>query len=217
MVWKHFAATIDDGVAHVLDDAGQLVGSNMWVRIGKDIRVGAVLAEHVQNLVYAATLLAAGVELAVAVGTSATLAEAVVTLAIHLLGFSDVGKVFFAFTHVLSTFQDDGAIAQFDESQGGKESARSLSHHDDSRLGAHIRVFRMHILIVLWIFVDVGTHLQIDEDGALAGVDAAFEHTHLVEGSHVESLLLGEVALDAFLAGCLFWQNSYLIFLNHLL
>ena len=74
-------------------------------------RVGAVLAEHVQYLVYAATLLAAGVELAVAVGTGSTLAEAIVTLAIHLLGLRDVGKVFLAFTHVLSTFQDDRAIA----------------------------------------------------------------------------------------------------------
>ena len=187
------------------------------MRIGKDIRVGAVLAEHVQYLVYAATLLAAGVELAVAVGTGSALAEAVVAFAIHLLGLRDAGKVFLACTHVLSTFQDDRAIAQFDESQGGKESARSLSHHDDSRLGAYIGVFRMHILVVLRIFVDVGTHLQIDENGALAGVDAALQYAHLVQGSYIQPLLLGEIALDAFLAGCLFWQNSYLIFLNHLL
>ena len=73
----------------------------------------------------------------------------------------------------------------------------------------------MHKLVVLRKLVDIGAYLQVNEDGTLAGIDAAFQYTHLIQGSHIQSLLLGQIVLDAFLVGCLFWQNSNLIFLYH--
>ena len=73
----------------------------------------------------------------------------------------------------------------------------------------------MYVLVVLCELIDIGTHLQIHIDGTLPGVDASLEHPHLVQCPHVYSFLLGQVTLDTFLTGCLFWQNPDLIFLYH--
>ncbi len=150
---KNLAARFLDLAAQGAHDVHEQVGADVRLRLPEDLLGRARVHEPAQH-VARERVLDVRRELAVRERAGAALAEAVVAFAIHLLGLRDAGKGFLAFTHVLSTFQDDGAIAQFDESQGGKESARSLSHHDDSRLGAHIRVFRMHILVVLRIFVD---------------------------------------------------------------
>ena len=81
----HLTTFINNGIAHVLDDLGQTVGTYMGMGIGKDGRRGTVLSEHIENLIRIATLLAARVEFAVAICTSAALAKAVVALIIHLL------------------------------------------------------------------------------------------------------------------------------------
>ena len=176
-----------------------------------------MLTEHIQYLIHATTFLAAGIKFAVTIGTCTTLTKTVVALAIHLLGLGDITEVFLALTHILATLQNHRSVTQFDEFEGSKETARSLSHHDDTRLTAHVGIFRMDILIVLRKLIDIGTHLEIDKDGALAGIDASLEYSHLVECSHIQPLFLGEIALDAFLARCLFWQNSDLIFLDHII
>ena len=212
----HLTATLENGIAHILDDTRQLIGTDMRMGISQDIRIGSMLTEHIQYLIHTTTLLAAGIEFAVAIGTCATLTKTVVALAIHLLGLGDIAEVFLALTHILATLQHHRSVTQFDEFEGSKETARSLSHHDDTRLTAHVGIFRMDILVVLRKLIDIGTHLEIDKDGALAGIDASLEYPHLVECSHIQPLFLGEIALDAFLARCLFWQNSDLIFLDHI-
>ena len=212
----HFAATLDDGVAHVFNDARQLVGTDMRMGICQDIGIGTMLAKNVQNLVYTSPFLASGIEFAVTISTGSTFTETVVALPIHFLGFGNVRKVLLAFAHIFSPFQYDRTVTQFYQAQRSEEAARSLTHNNNTRSAAHIGIFRMNILVVLRKLIDIGTHLQVHEDGTLAGVDASLQHSHLIQCSHIQSFLLGEITLDAFLACCLFGQNSYLILLNHL-
>ena len=107
----YLATTSDNGVAHVLDDARQLVGADMRMGIRQDVRRGAMLTEHMENLLDVATLLAAGIELAIAIGTGTSLSKTVVALTIHLLGLGDECQVLLALMDILATLQHDGPQA----------------------------------------------------------------------------------------------------------
>ena len=84
----------------------------MRMGICQDIGIGTMLAEDIQNLIHATTLLASGIKLAVAIRSCTTFTKTIVALTIHLLGLGDVGKVLFTLTHVLATLQDNRAISQ---------------------------------------------------------------------------------------------------------
>ncbi len=71
----YLATVLQDSIAHVLYHGRQLVRADVWMGIHQNVRVGSVLAEHVQYLLHVAALLAPGVELAVGVGSRAALAE----------------------------------------------------------------------------------------------------------------------------------------------
>ena len=105
----------EDGFAHVLDDAGQFICTNVGMGIGEDAGAGAMLTEDAENLLSVAALLAAGVEFAVGVCACAALAKGVVALGVDALFGSDAGQVLLAVAHVLATLHHDGAQAQFDE------------------------------------------------------------------------------------------------------
>ena len=129
----HLATTVKDGVTHVFYHTRQFVGSYMRMGISQDIGVGSMLAEDIQNLVHTAAFLAAGIQFSIAVGTCSTLTKTVVALGIHLLGLGNIGEVLLALAHVLAPFEHHRTIAQLDESQGSKKTARSLAHHDHTR------------------------------------------------------------------------------------
>lgn len=196
----NLAAAAYDGVAHALDNLRQLVGADMRMGVDEDRRRGSVLAEHVENLLDAAALLRAGVELAVGVSAGAALAEAVVALGVYGLRLGDVGEVYLALSHVLAALKHHGAQAQFDETQRGEESAGALAYHYHLRLLAHVAVFGVYVLGVLRYLVDVDTHGEVDEDGALTRVDATLQHTHGVYGACVDALFVGNVAYYVLLA-----------------
>ena len=213
----HLTATIDNSIAHILYHARQLICTNMRMGICKDVRIGTMLAENIQNLIHAAPLLASGIKLTVTIRSGSTFTKTIVALTIHLLGLGDVGKVLFTLSHVLATLQNNRAISKLYQTQGSKETARSLSYHNDSRTRTDIRIFCMDILIILRHLIDIGTYLQIHKNGTLAGINTAFQYPHLIQGSYIQPFFLSQITLDAFLIGSLFWQNSNLIFLNHLL
>ena len=54
----YFTATTAYGFAHVLNDAGQFVGTDVRVRVAQDGCRCSVLAEYVENLLHVAALLA---------------------------------------------------------------------------------------------------------------------------------------------------------------
>ena len=211
----HLAAGAEDGVTHVLDDARQLIGTDMRMGIGQDGRRGTMLTEHVQNLLYRAALLGTGVQLAVAISTCPTLAEAVVALGVHLLRLRDLRQVFLALVNILATLQHNGAKAQLYQPEGSKQSTGTCPHDDDLRTVRHVGIDRRHILVLLGLFVDVGTHLQVDIDGALAGIDAAAQDADSRQRPHVEAILVGQPCLQGLLVGSHLRQHAYLILLCH--
>lgn len=167
-----------------------------------------VLAEHVQNLVHAATLLAARVQLAVGVSSRTSLAEAVVRFRVHLVLTADAGKIRLAVAHVLSALHHYRTQSQLYQAQGSKQTARSGTHHNHLRLTLHVAVFRPYELLLGRRFVDEHLYLQVYEDGPLAGIDASFQHPYGVDGTNVEPLLAAHVLFDMLFAGCLLGQNS---------
>ena len=196
----NLAAAAYDGVAHRLDNLRQLVGADMRMGVDEDRRRGSVLTEHVENLLDAAALLRASVELAVGVSAGAALAEAVVALGVYGLRLGDVGEVYLALAHILAALKHHGAQAQFDETQRGEESAGALAYHYHLRLLAHVAVLGVYVLGVLRYLVDVDTHGEVDEDSALTCVDATLQHTHGVDGARVDALFVGNVAYYVLLA-----------------
>ena len=166
-----------------------------------EVEARAVLAEDVEYLVHIAALLAAGVELAVGVGSRAAFAEAVVRLGVHGLCAADLGQVFLALAHVLAALHHHGAQAQLDEAQGGKEAAGTGTHDDDLRASFHVGVVRMLVFVVLGHFVDVGPHGEVHEDRPLAGVDAPLQDAGGVEGSLVKAFLAYEIGFQSLFVG----------------
>lgn len=67
-----------------------------------------MLAENVQNLVYIASFLAAGIKLAVRIGAGSSFAEAVVRFGIDCMFTADLCQILFAVAHVFATFHNDG-------------------------------------------------------------------------------------------------------------
>ena len=187
----HLAAAAQDGVAHILDDAWQFVGADVRVGVGEDGGGGAMLAEHIQYFVDTAPFFGASIEFSVGIGARSPLAETVVALRVHLLCAGDGSEVFFAFSHILTPFDDDGAQVEFDKTQCGEEATRSSSHHDDSGTLRHITIMRDGKGLVGRHLVDIDPHSEIDHDIALARIDTSLEHPHMADGAGVDGLLTG--------------------------
>ena len=129
----NLASATYDCVAHVLDDTGKTVGAYMGMGITEYIHRCAVLAEHIPNFINIAALLAAGVELAVGVGSRPTLAKAVVALGIDFLCLGDKGQVALAGMDILATLDNDRAETMLNETEGCEQSARSLANNYHTR------------------------------------------------------------------------------------
>ena len=203
-----FASRLENAVAHALDNGGQFVGADMRMGIGEYRYRGTMLAKDLQNAVYIAPLLTAGVELAVGEGTCPTLAETVVRLGVDALLAADAGNILATVVHVLSPLDHDGAYPQLNQAQGGKQSGRAGTHHHRLRFTRHIAIVDAGELVVLRKLVDVQAHLQIDHDGALASVYRALQHPHALHRAYIYSLLTSHIGRNVLFAGCLLGQNS---------
>ena len=91
--------------------------------IGKDGWACTMLAEHIQHTFYAATFLAASVQLAVGVGSCTALAETVVRFGVNGVSAGNVRKVDFARANILSALHNNGTQPAFYEFQCRKEPA----------------------------------------------------------------------------------------------
>ena len=187
----------------------------MGVRIAQDGCRCAVLAEDVEDFFYIAAFLAACVEFAIRVGPCATLAEAIVALGVNGMLARDACDVAFAGMHILASFYHDRAASQLDEAKGCEESTWASSHDDDFGTLIHHGVVGLGVFVIGGEFVDIEAYGEVDEDGALACIDAALQCAHGLDGACIEPLLTSHILLYALLAGCLLGQNAELDFLNH--
>ena len=89
----HLSAAVDNGLAHGTDDAGKTVGAYVRMGVYKYVMRGAVLMQHVENLVHRATFFAAGVELAVRESAGTSLAEAIIGIRVNDVAAGNGGQV----------------------------------------------------------------------------------------------------------------------------
>ena len=128
----HLAATLENGLPHILYHSWQLVSTYMRMGIGKDIGRGSMLTENVEDAIDISALLAARIEFAIGIGTCPTLTIAVVALGVDALGLGNLCQVGLALTDILTALHNDGAQTKFDETKGGKKSTRTLADNNNS-------------------------------------------------------------------------------------
>ena len=211
----YLATRLDYRITHGLNHLGEPVCSYMGMGISQDSRRRPMLAEDIQDLVRITTFLTTGVELAIRIGACPTLTKTVVALCIYLLVFGDIGQIFLSFMNILSSLQHDRPQTQFYQSQRSKQSTRPRPHDNHLRPAFHIRVFRPDILIVMGLFIDIDSDLQVDEYLSLTGINASFEDPHPINRPFVDALLIRQPPLQPILLCCHLRRYPYLIFVRH--
>ena len=82
-------------------------------------------------------------------------------------------------------------------------------YHNDRRFVRYIAVFGEGESLFFGQFVDEHPYFQIDENGALACVDASFQNAYCLDGSYVQPFFPADVLLDAVIACRLLRQKPY--------
>ena len=201
----NFATTGKDGLAHVLDDARQAVGADMRMGVGEDGWAGSVLYEDLQDAVGVAALLAARVELAVAVGSCPTLAEAVVALGVNTLLRTDACQVLLALANIFASLYDNRLQSKLDESQGCEQSAWTCPNHNDRWAIADIFIYIRLEVLQRRLLAYVSPYGQVDINRPLTGIDAATQDAH---SSRFDSFFLAKISKDALFVVCLPGQDT---------
>ena len=210
----NFAAIFQDGVAHILNDTGQAVCSYVRVSIHQDVGAGTMLYKDVQNALAVATFLAARVQLAVAVSASSTFAKRIVALRIYALFRSDTCKVFLPFMYILSSLNDNGAKAQFYQSQGRKKAAWACSNNNHLWGIAYVVIFDGREEKFLWLLIHVNSYCQVYINGVLPGINTTFQYPY---GLRFYTFFLLKVSHDTLFVICLLRQYSEVDFACHIL
>ncbi len=209
----HLSTTAYDGVAHILNDCREFVGADMWMGIDKDIRRCAMLAEYVEYLVDIAAFLAAGVEFAVGECTCTSFTEGIVRLRIDCVLCGDTGNVLPAFVYILSAFNDNRPYAEFYQTQSTEKSTWTCSDDNGLWTVGDVAVFGPDEFAVSRLLANVNSDSEVDEYSPLTCIDAAFQDADMTDAA--KSFLVHYVVPDATLARCYLWQDSYLVFLYH--
>ena len=204
----HLASAGKNRVAHILDHTRKPVCPDVGMGIGEDGGRCAMLAEDIENLVDRSAFLAARIELSVRISTGSALSEAVIRLRVYRLRFLYRGYVRFSVAYVLSTFEDYGTQPQLYEFQGGEQSGRAFTYHDDSRAVAHILVFGLHESVILWKLIDVDADFQVYIDVTVTCVNRPFQGTYTVNRTLVKSLFSGEICFYIIFVVCHLRQNT---------
>jgi len=142
-------AQLLDGLAQTFHHGDQAEGADMGMGLGENFLGRAGLDEFVQHLAaQVAWILDLAVELAVAEGARAALAELDIGFGIEHRTAPQAPGVFGAFAHRLAALQDDGAEAGLGQDQGGEQAARPRAHHQRAGKGPGRRMGREAILHV---------------------------------------------------------------------
>lgn len=120
----------EDTFAHVLDDGGQFVGTNMRVRFVEDGVGCSEEMEELHHALHVASFFGTGEEFAIRESTCSAFTETVVRFGIEPFVSVQQRNILFPFTYFLSSFVDDGFDAMLDEGEGSKESCGTCADDD---------------------------------------------------------------------------------------
>ena len=180
-----FTSVLFDAQADVFNDGGELVRSQVRMRVDQDGRIGPESDELVQHLADVAALGGAGEELSVGERTGSAFAVAIIGVRVDDAFHRQFRHVHLAAVDILSALEDDGLESAGEQLQGREQTGRAGA--DD-----HDRFGRMDILIFRQLIRFVGLPFPIrlhpvavqdllpgidgtagDDDGAdLLGLDA---------------------------------------------
>jgi hypothetical protein len=135
----HFAARGDDRLTHGRYDAWQFVGADVRMGIHENVFRCSECGERFQHAGHVPALHAAGVELAIAVGTRATFAETIIAIGIHDMFPVDQRQITAACSNFLAALQNDGFQPAFNATQRGEQPRGAAAHDDDRRCFGNIR------------------------------------------------------------------------------
>ena len=126
-----FAAQLQNFLAHVVYDLGQLVGSDMGMRVGQNFWVGSKVNEGLQNLADVSALVASSVKLSVAKSACPAFAKTVIAVRVHdsLCAYGrDVALSLAGGPAALDYYGLDAALQKF---KGRKKPCGAASDDDD--------------------------------------------------------------------------------------
>ena len=174
-----------------------------------------MLAENIENLLDGTAFFRTRIEFTIGIGSCPTLAKAIVALGIDMLCFGNLCQVAFALADILTTFEHDRTNAQFYQSEGSKQSARASTNDNSLRCCGDIRIICDNILVLLGLFVDITTHLQIDKNSTLARIYAAPENAHGCQRTDIKAILISQPTAKRLLVSCYMRLYADLVFINH--
>ena len=125
------SAQLYDFRAHLIYDLGQLVGSDMGMRVGQDFWLGSKVNECLQDLVDGAALVASSVKLSVAKSSGPAFAKTVIAVRVHdsLYAYGrDVALSLAGGPAALDYYGLDAALQKF---KSRKKSCRAASDDDN--------------------------------------------------------------------------------------
>lgn len=98
--------------------------------------------------------------------------------------------------YILATLDDNGSQSVLDETEGGKESAGSLAHDDDTLGRRNIGIMSWKIFRSRRFFVNKNPDSEIDIHGIVARVDTAFEDSQALDSARVDTLFACYIFLN---------------------
>ena len=155
-----------------------------------------MLTEDAEDALHVATLFRACIEFAIREGSCPTLSEGIVALAVDDVIARDGSEVFFASIYVASALKDDGADAEFYESEGCKESARSCSDNNGLWGGTDIAIVDALEGQCGGVFVDKDLKGEIDHHLSLSRINAALHSADGMNLLRVDSKTLGNICTE---------------------
>ena len=79
----------------------------------------------------------------------------------------------------------------------------------------NVWIVHCHEFVLLGLFVNVCTHLQIDENGTLAGIDAAAQDADCRQRTDIKAELVSQIGPQCLLVSCHVRLDANLILVNH--
>ena len=98
--------------------------------------------------------------------------------------------------NVLTSLDDNGTESVLDETEGGKETARTLAYDDDTLARRHVGIIGGDILGGGWNLVDKNPYSEIHIHWIMARIDTALEDSHAIDGAGVDAIFAGNIFLN---------------------
>ena len=74
----------------------------------------------------------------------------------------------------------------------------------------------MPVGIIRRLLIHIDAHLQIDEDGALSGIDATLQYAYRRQHTHIVSVFVAYIGLQRLVSSRHLWQHTQLVLVYHL-